>query len=277
MTKLRYPPKTDTLFKLFFTRNIGLLHSFLSAALEIPRKSISELTVTNPEILPDFASGKTCRLDLRLTADGQVIDVEIQVENEGNYRERSLVYLTKLLNETIEAGQDYKTIPKVILISIVDFTLFDCGEYHSEFRVMEKTRHEELTDKFAMHYFELPKAPKEIQGSEGIAPWLALFRAETEEDLDKVAERGGEMKEAVEQIRYLAGSPEYLHLETLREMARLDEGQKLSNAEERGEQRGYAKRQPEVDALKTSNDALKTSNDALQAEIAELRRRLGER
>jgi hypothetical protein len=70
-------------------------------------------------------------------------------------------------------------------------------------------------------------------------PWLQLFRAETEEELEAVAAKGGkEMTEAVEQMRYLAGSPEFLHLETLREMARLDEGQKLSNAEERGEKRG---------------------------------------
>jgi len=66
-----------------------------------------------------------------------------------------------------------------------------------------------------------------------------LFQAETEEDLEKIAKTGGkEMAEAVEEMRYLAGSPEFLHIETVREIARLDEGQKLSNAEERGEKRG---------------------------------------
>jgi len=280
MVKLKFPPKTDILFKLFFVKNRELLRSFLAAALKIPRNSIGEIVIINPEILPDFASGKTCRLDLRLTVDDKVVDVEIQLENEGNFKERSLFYLAKMMGETLKSGKDYITIPKVILISILDFNLFDCEEFHSEFRVLERTRHEELTDKFAMHYFELNKAPDVIESQDGIEPWLALFRAETEEELDKIEKIGGDMAEAVQQMRYLPGTPEFLHMETTLLFARLDENQRISNAEERG----YAKRQPEVDALKTDNDALKTDNaalktdiDELRAEVAELRRLLGER
>jgi len=88
------------------------------------------------------------------------------------------------------------------------------------------------------------------------------------------------MAEAVQQMRYLPGTPEFLHMETTLLFARLDENQRLNNAEARG----YAKRQPEVDALKTDNDALKTDidalktdNDELRAENERLRRLLGER
>ncbi|MDR1787876.1 MAG: hypothetical protein LBR16_05435 [Treponema sp.] len=59
--------------------------------------------------------------------------------------------------------------------------------------------------------------------------------AETDEELEAIAKGGGaEMGEAVKQMRYLAGTSEFLYMETLRELARLDEGQKLSNAEQRG-------------------------------------------
>ncbi|MDR2900201.1 MAG: Rpn family recombination-promoting nuclease/putative transposase [Treponema sp.] len=53
-------------------------------------------------------------------------------------------------------------LPRTVHISIVAFKMFDCKDFHSEFQLLEVNRHVPLTDKQVMHYFELPKLPKEI-------------------------------------------------------------------------------------------------------------------
>jgi len=57
----------------------------------------------------------------------------------------------------------------------------------ADFRVIEKTRHEELTDKFAMHFFELPKVPDGLGSEYGIVRWLNLFRVRTRRDRDSTS------------------------------------------------------------------------------------------
>jgi hypothetical protein len=48
-------------------------------------------------------------------------------------------------------------------------------------------RHTPLSDKFVMHYFELPKIPHTVESDNVLELWLSLFNAETEEDLDALA------------------------------------------------------------------------------------------
>jgi len=76
--------------------------------------------------------------------------------------------------------------PRAIIISIVAFKLFDCAEFHSEYQALEVTRHTPLTDKMSLHYFELPKLPTSVDTENGMELWLALFNAETEEELAKL-------------------------------------------------------------------------------------------
>jgi len=123
--ELEYFPKSDILFKMLFTRRIELLKSFLSAALSMPETSIRKLTVVNPEIVPQIPSGKFCRLDINLEVDEKAIDVEIQIDDEKNYRERSLYYWSDLFINALGKGQDYGNLPQTILINILDFNLFE--------------------------------------------------------------------------------------------------------------------------------------------------------
>jgi len=47
-----------------------------------------------------------------------------------------------------------------VVIGIVDFKLFDCAEFRSEFRLLEVSRQEPLTNRISLHFFELPKVPE---------------------------------------------------------------------------------------------------------------------
>ncbi len=74
------------------------------------------------------------------------------------------------------------------MVSIIDFMLFDCEEYHSFFQPLEVTRHTLLSDKKGFHFFELPKLPDDVSQENMLLLWLSLFKADTEEELEKIKE-----------------------------------------------------------------------------------------
>ena len=63
-------------------------------------------------------------------------------------------------------------------------------EFHSEFEPLEVTRHTPLTDRMSLHYFELPKLPEVVNTDDELKLWLALFKAETEEELQQIEAMG---------------------------------------------------------------------------------------
>jgi len=124
-------------------------------------------------------------------------------------------------------------LPRTIVISIVAFTLFECEEYHSEYQLLEVTRHTPLTDKQVLHYFELPKLPKVISANDLLKLWLTLFRAKTEEELIRIEALGVPvMEQAIEAYRHVTATDEFKEMERLRSRARHNEAAALRNAAE---------------------------------------------
>jgi len=79
MSKLKYTFKTDTLFKLLFTKNQHLLKKLISHILRIPLKDIKSFRIINTEMPPDIIGKKFCHLDINMTVNGQQVNLEVQV------------------------------------------------------------------------------------------------------------------------------------------------------------------------------------------------------
>ena len=89
--------------------------------------------------------------------------------------------------------------------------------------------------------------------------WLALFDAETEEELDRLITDGGDvMSQAIEAYRGITASEEFKYLEHLRSKARHDEAQAIRNAERREREKWQS---------------VAEENERLRQELAELRSR----
>ncbi len=120
----------------------------------------------------------------------------------------------------------------IIVISIIDFPLFECEEYHSFFQPLEVTRHTLLSDKMGFHFFELPKLPSDVGEDDMLLLWLSLFKAETEEELEKIKEMEVPvMSQAINAYYTITASSEFREKERLRAKARHDEAQALYNAD----------------------------------------------
>lgn len=82
-------------------------------------------------------------------------------------------------------------------------------------------------------FYELPKLPKDIADNNMLL-WLSLFRAETEEELEKIqALEVPIMSKAIKAYYTITASSEFKELERLRAKARHDEAQALYHAEQK--------------------------------------------
>ncbi len=126
-------------------------------------------------------------------------------------------------------------LPRTIVISIIAFILLECEEYHSFFQPLEVTRHTLLSDKMGFHFFELPKLPAYVSEDNMLLLWLSLFRAETEEELEKIKEMEVPvMSQAINAYYTITASSEFREKERLRAKARHDEAQHCIMPERRG-------------------------------------------
>ena len=272
-TKLEYTFKSDVLFKMLFVKYQHLLRRLIAVLLEIPIESISRLDIINTEMPPEEIGKKFCRLDINMLIDDKRVNLEIQVEDEGNYPERALYHFARIYSSSLPAGNDYSLLPRTIIISIIDFNLFDCEEIHSEFQVLEVRRHIPLTDKCALHFFELPKMPEVdlIDTDNEKELWLALFNAETEEELEELSKNGGVvMGEAIQAYRGITATEEFRSLEWLRAKTRHDEAQALSNARKQRDEHWQgvvAEVVAEKDTVIANKDAELAKKDAFIAEL----------
>lgn len=132
-------------------------------------------------------------------------------------------------------------LPRTIVISIINFNLFNRVDLHSEFQPLEVTRHTQLSDKMSLHFFELKKVPKNISKDNMLLLWLSLFKAQTEEELAEIESlEVPEMTQAIGAYRQITVTPEFLEIERLREKARHDEAQALHHAMLVGKAEGRA-------------------------------------
>ncbi|MCL2350717.1 MAG: Rpn family recombination-promoting nuclease/putative transposase [Defluviitaleaceae bacterium] len=198
-----------------------------------------------------------------------MVDLEIQVENEGNYPERVLYYWAREFSTALNESQNYSSLPRTIVISILGFNHFKRpNKFHHEFQVLEVETHEPLTDKCALHFYELKKLPPLTSEDNGRDLWLKLFKAETEEDLEKIsALEVPIMNQAIEAYRQVADTPEFRNLERMRSKRRHDEAQALYNAEQRGKIEGAEEERQKWQDVMADKDALLADKDALIEEL----------
>ena len=229
--KSKVTPKLDLVFKKIFgdVRNTDILTDFLATVLEISPSEITEVEILDNEVVPDILISKFSRLDLKITINRTTsVNIEIQVLNYGNYKERTLFYWAKMYTGDLQKQEDYLNLKNTIAINVIDFNLFDCKEYHSTFKIFEEHRQELLTDKFRIDFLELRKA-KECKESGSMLDkkqmWMDFLNtnAEDDETLDRLSTSSPVMQKAVAVLRKMSADEKELYEIEQREKAVRDE------------------------------------------------------
>jgi len=257
MTRLEYTFKTDTLFKMLFVQHPHLLKNLVAALLNIPLESIEQFEITNPALPPDNLGEKFCHLDINMIVNGQRVDLEIQVREEGFYPERILYYWAREYSSALSEGDHYESLPRTVIISIIDFNQFDSPDFHSEFCPLETKRYELLSDKMSIHFFELQKLPtEELTANNILLLWLSLFKAETEEELAEIkALEVPVMEQAINAYHKITVTPEFREMERVRSLTRHNEASALHYAESKGKQEGKKEERAKWQGVVADKDA----------------------
>ena len=227
--------KLDIIFKKIFTENEDMLHSFVASMLEIPQERIKDIEITNPELPPETLTGKFSRLDLSLKVDDKLVNVEIQVKNDADYRDRTLFYWAKLYSSELKSGEDYSELKQTITINIINFNMFSTGDYHTEIAAMIKGTGEVFSDKFSIHFFELKKVGRKPNPDNSRELWLQFINADSEEEFEMISQTNVPiMKKAVNVIYDMSEDTKIREIARLREKALHDEASALKNAKAEG-------------------------------------------
>ena len=233
--------KLDIIFKKIFTENEDMLQSFLADILDIPYDDIQDIIVAKQELTPETVDGKFSRLNLNLKVADKLINVEIQLKGDNDYRDRTLFYWAKLYTSELKSGETYGQLKKTICINIINFNMFDRSDYHTEIVSSIKDTGEIFSDKFSIHFFELKKVGKEVNPNNRRELWMQFLNASSEEEFEVLKQTNVPiMNKAVYIIYDLSEDTKIREMARLREKALHDEASALANAKNEGKAEGRA-------------------------------------
>ena len=204
--KLPYTLTNDFFFKAFLQRNEIALRGLLCAMLSMKPEKITDIVITNPIKEGEEIDDKKMILDVKVEVNHtQIINLEMQVENLGNWPERSLTYLCRMFDQ-LKSGEDYKTVKTTLHIGILDFTPKDFPEilYSSYFLYDPKTGHK-YSDKFGIYLLQLNQLgnPEDEEQIPEIYYWAQLIKATTWVEIQMLAEKNETIKKSIVTLKEL--------------------------------------------------------------------------
>jgi len=112
----------------------------------------------NKALIAEIMGGKSSVLDIRAVLQGGTrVNVEVQIRNQHNMDRRSLFYWSREFTKSLDAGQNYRELPRVIAINIINFELFSAGDFHTCFHLREDGDGSLMTDALEIHYLDMIK------------------------------------------------------------------------------------------------------------------------
>jgi len=242
MNKPFLSPRNDAVFKMLFGdgRDVELLTNFLQAALDLPAGDYEEVTLVDPHLGRENLGDKLGILDVKVrTRSGKIVDVEIQICDLPQMRERIVFYLARMITEQIGEGDDYRKIQRSICILITDFVLVPENEvYHNRYTLHDARTHSEFSDLIEIDTLELPKLAGTGDGT-SLWDWLKFLNARSEEDLTMLEQKNSQVKKAVAKLIALSADEEARMLAESREKLRRDISAQVLEAGEKGRMEGH--------------------------------------
>lgn len=157
------PLTNDLVFKAVYGRNTeasnSALIALLNRLLQREKDPIVWLRCENPFSYRTYEGEKEIVMDIKVRlSSGQLLNLEMQVDHLGAFINRSIFYMGKLINESLESGEDYDKMKQTIVISIVNRTLFpQYKKVFSTYYLKEDDENHKLSEITSINFLELGK------------------------------------------------------------------------------------------------------------------------
>ena len=197
-------PTSDIVFRMLFgsERNTDILSAFLKAVLLLPGDELAEVAIMNPLLDSEFPDVKATILDVKAkTASGRRIDIEMQMDNYAEMKQRIMFYTAKMFTEQVGPGDDYDRICPVVCILVTDFRMIENAYYHNRYRLHDPRTGSEFTDLLEINVLELPKTPGAATADDAaLLTWLKFLKAKNREEMEMLAQGNPEIQKAVKRL-----------------------------------------------------------------------------
>lgn len=243
-------PKVDFAFKEIMS-NEKVRIGFLSAVLNIKDTDIKSTVMLNTNLKKVHGDEKQGILDVRLFMnDDTEIDIEIQLSYMKTWADRSVFYLAKMLTEQANINKKYSNFKKCIGINILDFVYVKNTErFHTSYHFREDIDNSLYTDVLECHLIELPKLPKNSDGT-SLYDWIRFMKADTKEEFVMLAKKSVYLDEAYKQLEIISQDEEKRLEYTSRQKALYDYNtlmeERFEDGFEKGIEQGITKRENEL-------------------------------
>ncbi|MDE5819622.1 MAG: Rpn family recombination-promoting nuclease/putative transposase, partial [Lachnospiraceae bacterium] len=189
--KLSFPLTNDYMFKVVLQTDETILCALLCSLLDLMPGDIHSIVITNPFVPGATIEEKDTILDIRLILNGdRLINLEMQIKNEGDWPERSLCYLCRAF-DNLEKGAPYLNVTPAHHIGILNFSLPHVQkQFYSHYLMINEKTHEIFSDKLRLSILNLTQTAlaTEHDRHAGLTRWAAAFKATTWEEYQMLAE-----------------------------------------------------------------------------------------
>ncbi len=155
-------PKNDVAFKKVFAdkKHKHVLINFLNSVLDLP-SNIKDLTIVRTDQVPIIEFLKETSLDIKaIDENDREFVIEMQVEDQKDFQNRSLYYAAKSYANQIKKAEFYKQLKPVIFLGILNFELFEGKEFlTNHYFINKQTGNRDIED-IELNFVELPKFKK---------------------------------------------------------------------------------------------------------------------
>lgn len=200
---IMYNMTNDYMFRAILQKNQKVLKGLICSLLHLMPSEIRSIVITNPIQLGESIEAKDFVLDINvLLNDNTIINLEMQVADELNWTDRSLVYLCRSFDQ-LYTGEDYNEAKPAIHIGFLCFTPFkEYPEFYATYKLLNVKNHHVYSDKFDLRVVDLEhiELATEEDKQYQIDYWASLFKAKTWEELKMIAKQNEFMQEATETL-----------------------------------------------------------------------------
>ncbi len=283
--KIPYTFKNDYMFRMILQRHKRVLIGLICAVLHINKEDVADITILNPIKFGEAIDDKTFIMDISVLLNSNtVINLEMQVLNNGDWPERSLSYLARNY-DNIAKGSAYIDVKPVYHIGFLNYTLFpEYPEFFAKYMMLNIKNHNVYTTKFNLYVIDLTKiemAAEEDKAGDLIY-WARIFKAVTWEDLRQMAEKNQDCREAAEAlyefnqdevVRQQCRAREDYYIREKVIAKKMEEKDALIMKQEQSLEEKNTELQEKDTALKESSLALQHSNALLANSVKSLMQR----
>ena len=240
--------------------NENMLEDMVNAALsDFNFEEVKDLEIIDPYNLSENIDLKESIIDIpkgtpsakAKTKDNQTVIIEIKLCGNMDFVKRIFYYISKNIVNELKEGEDYKKLPRIISINLLNFNLDfgDEGKPHRCFKLIDTKNHNIDLDFIQMHIIEAKRFIEIIEKStlnelkkNRLLTWMKFFTSKNLKAIEKeLMEANPIMTKVIEEYKRFTSDDKLMRAYDARDAFLLGQKMMLSREREEGFEEGMEK------------------------------------